>query len=143
MRVRASRVAIGVAILVAWCAFGDLRAARSNLWVFHEAMRGDLHDSVAINMQRFSAIRHALPDDRIVGYVSNLSRDPVQDLFLTARVQAQSALAPYLVLDTRAVTTAVGDFRGAPPDSAQLAGMRLRLIHDYGRGVFLLAPTVP
>lgn len=143
MRVRGGRVAIGVAILVAWCAFGDLRAARSNLWVFHEAMRGDLVDSVAVNMQRFSAIQRDLPADRAVGYASDVSRDPVQDRFLTALVQAQSALAPHLVFDSRAVTPVVGDFPGTPPDSAQFAGMGLRVMHDYGRGVFLLSRSIP
>ena len=139
----AVRVAIGVAVLVSWCAFGELRMARGNLWVFHEAMRGGLQDSVAINQGRFAAIRRDLPPNRAVGYVSDLSRDPRQDRFLTAFVQAQSALAPHLVLDTHALSPLVGNFPDAPPDTAQLATEGLHVRHDYGHGVLLLTRSTP
>ncbi len=138
MRGGAVRFAVGAAVLVLWCAFSVVKTARVNLWVYHEAMKGDLHDSVAINEQRFTAIRKDLPANRAVGYASDLSRDAVQDRFLTAFVQAQSALAPHLVLDTYALSPIVGNFPDARPDSAQLAAMGLHLVRDYGHGVYLL-----
>lgn len=138
MRAGAVRFAVGAAILVLWCAFSVIKMARGNLWVIHEAVKGDLRDSVAINQQRFAAIRKDLPADRAVGYASDLPRDPVQDRFLTAFVQAQSALAPHLVLDTYALTPIVGNFPDTRPDSARLAAMGLRVVRDYGHGVLLL-----
>ena len=143
MRVGMARIVLGTAILVLWCGFREVDVARGNLWVFHEALRGGLHDSIAANQQRFSAIGRDLPAGRAVGYVSDLSRDPAKDLFLTAFVQAQSALAPHIVLDTRMLTPIVGNFPDARPDSAQLAAMGLRVLHDYGHGVLLLTTSAP
>ncbi len=138
MRAGGRRFAIGAAILVLWCAGTVLETAGANLWVLPEALQGDLRDSVAINEQRFAAIRTDLPADRAVGYASDLPRDPIQDRYSTALVQAQWALAPHLVLDTYALTPIVGNFPDARPDSARLAAMGLHLVRDYGRGVYLL-----
>ncbi len=143
MRAGAIRMAVGVAVVVSWCAFRELSVTRGNLWVFHDAMRGELHDSIAINQERFTGIRRDLPADRAVGYVSNQSRDPEKDLFLTALVQVQSALAPHLVLDTRALSPLVGYFPDTPPDTTQLAAEGLHVRHDYGNGVLLLTRSTP
>ncbi len=143
MRAGAVRIAVGAAILVLWCGFREANTLRGNLWVLHEAMRGGLHDSVAINAQRFAQIRRDLPADRAVGYASDLPRDVARDLFLTAFVQAQSALAPRLVLDTQELTPIVGNFPDTQPDSTQFAAMGLRELRDYGRGVFLLTRSAP
>ena len=134
----ALRITVGTVILVAWCTVHELVTARGNLWAIHDAMTGGVRDTVVRNEARFSAIRRDLPENRAVGYVSDRPRAEPKALFLEGFVQAQSALAPHLALDTDTLTPIVGDFPNGPPDSVRLAAMGLRTVRDYGHGVLLL-----
>ena len=137
------RVVIGVGVLVVWCGLSAVRSMRGSLWAFREAAAGSLVDSVGENAARFARIGSDLPADRPVGFVSDLPRDDAVSSFETGLVQAQSAIAPHLALDTDTLPLIIGDFRGAAPDSAQFATMGLRVVHAYGSGVFLLARSAP
>lgn len=137
------RLVIGVGVLVVWCGVSAARSARGSLWAFREAASGTLADSVGANAARFARIRTDLPAGQPLGFVSDLPRDDAVSSFETGLVQAQSAIAPHLALDTDTLPLIIGDFRGAAPDSAQFATMGLRVVHAYGSGVFLLARAAP
>lgn len=142
MRPGTLRTAAGVLVLVLWAAFGEARYTRGKVWAIHELMQGVLTDSFALNQNRFEELRDDLPQDSAVGYISDLPRNDRLSSFTTGRVEAQYALAPHLVFDTDTLREIVGDFHAPPPDSSALAARGLRIVHDYGRGVLLLARSV-
>ncbi|HVA57728.1 MAG: hypothetical protein WBQ26_10145 [Gemmatimonadaceae bacterium] len=137
------RIAVGVVLLVAWSGFREIRLARANLWAIHSAVQGALPDSFAVNQARFAVLRRDLPADQALGYASDIPRDMPDNGYQTAFVQTQYAFAPDLIFDSDTLSRILGNFVHAPPDSAGLAAMGLRLVHDYGRGVLLLSRGAP
>lgn len=80
--------------------------------------------------QRFAALKQALPQQGIVGYVGNA--DSPADYYL-----AQYALAPLVVDHSSNHSLVVGNFSVSPPPA--LLPDHLRLGQDFGNGVLLFA----
>ena len=84
--------------------------------------------------RRFAALKAALPERGVVGYVGESGADAVvlADYYLT-----QYALAPLVVDRSPNHPVVVGNFPSGPP--AQPPQENLRLVKDFGNGVLLFA----
>jgi hypothetical protein len=80
--------------------------------------------------QRFAALRDALPQRGVIGYIGQ-SKDSVGHYYL-----AQYALAPLVVDSSPNHSLVVGNFPNTLPQN--LPG-NLKLLRDFGNGVLLLA----
>jgi hypothetical protein len=82
--------------------------------------------------QRFSALRTALPQHGIVGYIGEPGTPALADYYL-----AQYALAPLVVDHSSNHALVIGNF---PASSAMKAPSEdLQLVKDFGGGVLLFA----
>jgi hypothetical protein len=79
---------------------------------------------------RFAALRAALPQRGVVGYIGQ-SHNSTADYYL-----AQYALAPLVVDRSANHSLVIGNFPSSPPP-LQTEG--LRLLRDFGNGVLLFA----
>lgn len=80
--------------------------------------------------QRFAALREALPQRGVIGYIGQ-SQDSVGHYYL-----AQYALAPLVVDFSSDHRIVVGNFPSTPPQNLPA---NLKLMRDFGNGVLLLA----
>jgi len=79
--------------------------------------------------QRFAALREALPQRGVIGYIGQ-SKDSVGHYYL-----AQYALAPLVVDSSPNHPLVVGNFPTTPPPNLPA---NLKLLRDFGNGVLLL-----
>ncbi|MBZ5594430.1 MAG: hypothetical protein LAP39_19485 [Acidobacteriia bacterium] len=85
---------------------------------------------VGLEEQRFAALKHDLPADGMVGYVSDLSDNGIL-------LAAQYALVPVLIVNRPPSGLVVGSF-SRPMDYAEFGRARgLVLVKDYGEGITL------
>ena len=80
--------------------------------------------------QRFAALREALPQRGVIGYIGQ-SQDSVGHYYL-----AQYALAPLVVDFSSDHRIVVGNFPSTPPQNLPA---NVKLMRDFGNGVLLLA----
>ena len=109
------------------CLLSSVRLARDT------PRPGDLRDSLEIaerSDERFAALRAALPDHGVVGYVGEPGAAAVGNYYLT-----QYALAPLVVDHSANHPLVIGNFPASPPPASQ----NLRLVKDFGDGVLLFA----
>jgi hypothetical protein len=86
--------------------------------------------------RRISVVRSHLPEDAIVGYVSDLKPDPSLRSQLEYRM-TQYALVPVIVEDNTTHPYVIGNFHAPVTDrTPELRG--LMIIKDFGDGVLLL-----
>ncbi len=83
--------------------------------------------------QRFSALKAALPERGVVGYIGEPGTPALADYYLT-----QYALAPLVIDHSSNHALVVGNFPASPALSAPLDD--LHLVKDFGDGVLLFAP---
>jgi hypothetical protein len=81
---------------------------------------------------RFAALRAALPQHGVVGYIGNPRNSAAADYYL-----AQYALAPLVIDHSVNHPLVVGNFIDSPPLPAP--SNNLRLVRDFGNGVVLFA----
>jgi len=93
--------------------------------------RGNADEVARRSDQRFATLKAELPQRGIVGYVGESGNRAVGDYYL-----AQYALAPVVVEHSPNHALVVGNFRASPPE---IAPDNLRLVKDFGDGVFLFA----
>jgi len=79
--------------------------------------------------QRFAALKAALPNRGVVGYVGESGNVGLADYYL-----AQYELAPLVVERSGSHSLVIGNFHRKAEAPANL-----RLIHDFGNGVLLFA----
>ena len=82
--------------------------------------------------RRFSALKAALPERGVVGYIGEPGTPALADYYLT-----QYALAPLVIDHSSNHALVVGNFPAAPALNAPLDD--LRLVKDFGDGVLLFA----
>ena len=82
--------------------------------------------------QRFAAVKAALPQRGVVGYVGDPGIPALGDYYL-----AQYALAPLVLDHSPNHSLVVGNFMTSPTSRELPAG--LRLVTDFGDGVMLFA----
>jgi hypothetical protein len=81
--------------------------------------------------QRFASLQTALPPRGVIGYVGEPGDDAIPDYYL-----AQYALAPRVVDHSPNHSFVIGNF---PHTSAELPVEGLKLVKDFGNGVFLFS----
>jgi len=86
--------------------------------------------------QRFPALRSALPERGVVGYIGDPGTPALADYYL-----AQYALAPLVVDHSTTHSLVVGNFPASAPTSARMTASSgdLHPIKDFGDGVLLFA----
>ena len=81
--------------------------------------------------QRFSALRAALPERGVVGYIGDPGTPALADYYL-----AQYALAPLVVDHSVMHSLVIGNF---PAASNRVPSNDLQLVKDFGDGVLLFS----
>jgi hypothetical protein len=94
----------------------------SRLEADHVAQRSD---------QRFAAIKLALPDRGVIGYIGAGDPDGTADYYL-----AQYALAPRVIDRSSSHPLVVGNFSQGPP---KILPPGLTVVKDFGKGVLLFS----
>jgi len=82
--------------------------------------------------QRFSALKAALPERGVVGFIGEPGTPALADYYLT-----QYALAPLVIDHSSSHALVVGNFPASPALNARLDD--LHLVKDFGDGVLLFA----
>lgn len=82
--------------------------------------------------QRFAALKTALPQRGIIGYVGDSGEFAVVDHYL-----AQYALAPVVVEHSSNHSLVVGNYRSLEPGTSLPANFQI--VKDFGNGVFLFS----
>jgi hypothetical protein len=102
-------------------------------------------DAISRAEQRFTGIRQALPEYGRVGYATDLPPDQVlTDGDASGQYYlAEYSLAPLQVVNSRDEKIVVGDFREPKGLQAVLDQTDLRIVRDFGRGLFLLEREGP
>ena len=126
LRPRIPRITIATLAFIFCCLLSTIRILSESPASSH--LRDD---SVELRSdQRFAALRAALPQHGILGYIGN-SGDPA-DYYL-----AQYALAPLVVEHSPNHALVVGNFTGSQP--RDMSPNHLQLVKDFGNGVLLFA----
>jgi hypothetical protein len=87
-------------------------------------------DGVAkLSDQRFPALKAALPQRGVVGYIGESGNSGTADYYLT-----QYALAPLLIENSTNHDFVIGNFPASPPARFP---QNLQLVKDFGNGVLL------
>jgi hypothetical protein len=132
------RAAAGVAVLIAGVAAGAGHALYTGLGALDRV--GAAGDEITVYQSRFDAIRAALPERGVVGYVSNAPRGSINEM--SRWYVAQYALSPRVLvpgkLDAPHVVADFGTPAGAR-DAARAAG--LVVVAEADNGVAVLAPA--
>jgi hypothetical protein len=81
--------------------------------------------------RRFAALRAALPQQGIVGYIGEPGTLTIADYYL-----AQYALTPLVVENSSNHALVIGNFPASPPATSP---ENLHLVKDFGHGVLLYA----
>jgi len=81
--------------------------------------------------QRFAALKSRLPASGVIGYIGGPGDSATPDYYLT-----QYALAPLVVDHSPDHAMVIGNFPSSPPSQIPA---HLRLVEDFGEGVFLYA----
>ena len=92
-------------------------------------------DAITRNLQRFDALRKALPTHATVGYIS----DELGDDGTWGFYQTQYALSPIVIDRTANREIVIGNFRDASAAQQILMESNLTVQKDFGNGVLLLA----
>ena len=87
-------------------------------------------DIAARSDQRFSLLKMQLPTQGVVGYIGETGDSALADYYLT-----QYALAPLVVDYSPEHALVIGNFPSSQPTAIS---PDLRVIQDFGKGVFLL-----
>ena len=102
-------------------------------------------DQISRNELRFADVRPALPAYGRVGYVTDIPSDQVLAngdaegrYFL-----AQYSLAPVQLINSGEEKIVVGDFKEPKGLQRVLDETNLRIVRDFGKGVFLLQAGTP
>jgi len=116
-----------ILILVFSCILSTARILQrspvpNHLEADHVAQRSD---------QRFNAIKVALPDRGVIGYIGADDEDGTADYYL-----AQYALAPRVIDRSSSHPLIIGNF---PHGSPKLPPSGLTVIKDFGNGVLLFS----
>jgi hypothetical protein len=101
---------------------------------------GPNSDMVSRSELRFADIQKALPEYGRVGYVTDIPSDQVLANGDAAGryFLAQYTLAPLQVINSGEEKVVVGDFKEPKGLQSVLDQTDLRIVHDFGKGVFFL-----
>lgn len=89
--------------------------------------------SLAQYDHRFDALRRWLPARGVVGYLGNQDEDELANYLVT-----QYSLAPILIDHSADHALVIGNFSSAALATPPRVPANLRIVHDFGGGLFLL-----
>lgn len=128
---------LNTAILVTVCSVAC--AGYSLLWTIR-FVRWNPVDSFAEHNARFAELRAALPQGQVFGYIAEPHGPAGKDAANFRYFATGSGLAPVFVERTVEHRYLIGNFV-TPPTSDYFEKLGLRVLRDFGRGVFLLENT--
>ena len=136
---RWSRMRVGLLLIGAFVALSALREVHTAVTLYRGSERPD---EVSRHEARLQAVKHALPEHGLVGYVSDDPPEVADPSSSAARqafkryLLAQYALVPLVVVRGPAGELVVGDFR-APDAAGALTPSGFVMVKDFGAGVVL------
>jgi hypothetical protein len=127
-----SRVTVASAIFIICCLLSSARL------IFQAPTPGRWHDSSdaiqRLSDQRFAEIKKVLPTHGVVGYIGESGTSEA----LGAYYLTQYALAPVVVEHSANHALVIGNFPAASANPIPPLPENLRLVKNFGDGVFLL-----
>ncbi len=91
------------------------------------------HDSVSLYEQRFTEVKRILPEQGVVGYLSDTAADSAE-FYMT-----QYALSPLIIDKSQPHELVIGNFANRNLDPKMLTYMSLNVRADFGNGVKLFS----
>jgi hypothetical protein len=133
---QARNVRIAVLLICSVCLLSSARELRNAMFprsVGHTLPPGSAWSDFVKAERRWAPVRAYLPQNAVVGYVSDASGERLgreYDL-------AQNVLAPCILTVGADQTYVVGHFHGPIPGVSWLAVRNLALVKDFGNGILL------
>ncbi len=96
-------------------------------------------DLVSVYDKRFRAVRQFLPENGVVGYITdNDPQEVFSDSYAIQRFYlTRYALSPLVVVNSTDQKHVVGDFHNSQPNIKDCESKGLSVVKDYGNGVIL------
>jgi hypothetical protein len=136
-----ARVRIGLVLILLFAATSSMHWLRN---VVSTAVKSTGVDEITAYEARYQELKHTLPPDSVVGYLSDpvppdLPRSEGRTRFKRF-VLTQYALAPVIVVRSTEPDLVVGNFE-SPAHADTASAFHLTLVRDFGDGVMLFRKT--